>query len=92
MHLRIAHLYADIMNIYGDWGNIASLMYRSKMRNIQVDVIPISIGDELKSNYFDLYFFGGGQDAGQELVASDLKRVTPTLKEEVESGAANSLY
>lgn len=88
MHLRIAHLYADLMNIYGDWGNVATMMYRSQQRGITPEVTPVSLGDELRPGQFDFYFFGGGQDIGQELVAPDLLRITPVLKEEIESGAA----
>ncbi len=88
MHIRIAHLYPDLMNIYGDWGNIASLVYRAKQRGITPEVIPLSLGDNLRLGQFDFYFFGGGQDIGQELVAPDLLRIAPQLKEEVESGAA----
>ena len=88
MHLRIAHLYADLMNIYGDWGNVAAMMYRAQQRGITPEVTPISLGDELRPGQFDFYFFGGGQDIGQELVAPDLLRITPVLKDEIESGAA----
>lgn len=88
LRLRIAHLYADLMNIYGDWGNIAALSYRARQRGIEVTVTPLSLGDELRAGHYDFYFFGGGQDIGQELVAPDLLRIAPVLKEEVESGAA----
>lgn len=88
MHLRIAHLYADLMNIYGDWGNVAAMVYRAKQRGITPEITPISIGDNLRPGQFDFYFFGGGQDTGQELVAPDLLRIAPALKEEVNSGAA----
>jgi lipid II isoglutaminyl synthase (glutamine-hydrolysing) len=88
MRLRIAHLYADLMNIYGDWGNIVAISYRAKQRGIAVEVSPVSLGDELMAEQYDLYFFGGGQDVGQEIVAPDLMRIAPILKEEVETGAA----
>lgn len=70
--LRIAHLYADLMNIYGDLGNIIALSRRSQWRGIDVSVTQVSIGDTIDPNYYDLYFFGGGQDWQQTVVAKDL--------------------
>jgi CobQ-like glutamine amidotransferase family enzyme len=88
MTLRIAHLYGDLMNIYGDWGNILTLIYRAKQRQIAVEVQTVSVGYELKPGSFDLYFFGGGQDAGQEIVAPDLQRIAQTLKNDIDDGVA----
>ncbi len=86
--LRIAHLYADLMNIYGDWGNIASLVYRATRRGFEVKVDAVSIGDDLKSNTYNFYFFGGGQDAGQMAVAHDLPRLASIIKDDIDNGAA----
>src|SRR5205814_8429216 len=36
--LRIAHLYADEMNIYGDRGNILTLVKRAEWRGIPVSL------------------------------------------------------
>ena len=88
MKLRIAHLYADLMNIYGDWGNISSLTYRSQQRGIDVSIEAIELGQTIKPEQFDLFFIGGGQDAGQELVAEDLRSKSEIMKSEVDSGAA----
>ena len=88
MELKIAHLYGDIMNVYGDSGNIATLLYRARARQIAVSVTVLSVGDALAAEEYDLYFFGGGQDAGQEIVAADLARITPVLRAEVERGCA----
>src|SRR5438093_129474 len=42
--LRIAHLYADEMNIYGDRGNILTLQKRAEWRGIPVEVRAIGRG------------------------------------------------
>ena len=78
------------MNIYGDTGNIIALKKRAKWRGIEVEVKNISIGDRIPTLHvgtrIDLYFFGGGQDQSQELVAKDLQKKATVLKEEVERG------
>lgn len=72
MEVRIAHLYADLMNIYGDRGNIMVLSRRAQWRDIAVTVTPIGLGDTLDWRQFDLIFVGGGQDRQQALMARDL--------------------
>lgn len=77
MKIIIAHLYPEEMNIYGDRGNIYSLVYRLKQRHISVLVKSVGINDPLPPGSFDLLFGGGGQDSQQQLIAKDLlKRKT----------------
>lgn len=73
MDLRICHLYGDVMCIYGDRGNILTLTRRAEWRGIEVSVDTVSAGDRLDADRYDLYFFGGGQDAQQDIVAADLQ-------------------
>lgn len=72
MKLTIGYLYPDLMNIYGDTGNIIALKKRAEWRGVKVVIKVFSIGNTLKSGQADLYFFGGGQDQQQEAVAKDL--------------------
>src|ERR671936_2588826 len=69
--LRIAHLYADEMNIYGDRGNILTLRRRAEWRGIAVEVRAIGRGPAPDLSDIDLIFWGGGQDRDQELVFKD---------------------
>lgn len=86
MKLTIGYLYGDLMNIYGDTGNIIALQKRAQWRGIDVEVKQISIGDQLKTGEVDLYFFGGGQDENQKEVASDLKLKAKNLKQDIKTG------
>lgn len=72
MKLVIGYLYGDLMNIYGDTGNIITLKKRAEWRGIDVVIKMFSIGNSLKQSQADIFFFGGGQDQQQELVARDL--------------------
>lgn len=81
MKLIIAHLYPEELNIYGDRGNIFSLVYRLKQRGIETVIKNIGINDPLPQGGFDLLFSGGGQDLQQQLIAPDLfKRRQVLLK------------
>jgi lipid II isoglutaminyl synthase (glutamine-hydrolysing) len=69
--LRIAHLYAEEMNIYGDRGNILTLQKRAQWRGIPVEIRAIGRGPVPDLSDIDLIFWGGGQDRDQELVFQD---------------------
>jgi len=89
MELRIGYLYSDLMNIYGDRGNVITLIERCHWRGIDTKVTEISIGDDLDPSAHDLYFFGGGQDREQIAVAADLQQEKgEVLRQAVENGAA----
>ena len=70
--LKICHLYPDILNLYGDRGNIICMQKRMEWRGIQTEVTGISVGDKLNVNDYDLFFIGGGQDFEQEVLLKDL--------------------
>ncbi len=70
-NLTLAHLYPEQMNIYGDRGNILTLQQRCRWRGIDLRVDAIKPGMKVDWTAYDLLFFGGGQDSGQALIASD---------------------
>src|SRR4028118_193922 len=70
--LTIHHLYADMMNLYGDRGNVISIRKRCEWRGIPVDVVDVGIGERVRPTGCDLFLFGGGQDREQALLADDL--------------------
>ncbi|MDD3225293.1 MAG: type 1 glutamine amidotransferase [Clostridium sp.] len=72
MELNICHLYPDLLNVYGDVGNILILKYRAEKRNIKVNVFNISLDDNFDADKYDIVFFGGGQDYEQSIVSNDL--------------------
>jgi CobQ-like glutamine amidotransferase family enzyme len=86
--LRIAHLYADEMNIYGDRGNILTLMKRAEWRGIPVSVEAIGRGPAPDLSGIDLIFWGGGQDRDQELVFKDAaEHKVDAIRRAIDGGA-----
>lgn len=72
MEINICHLYPDLLNVYGDIGNILILKHRAEKRGINVIIRNVSIGDAFNPEDFDIVFFGGGQDYEQSIVSKDL--------------------
>ncbi len=73
MQLRICHLYPDLLNLYGDRGNLMTLVTRARWRGIDVRVEERRLGEPLDPGRHDLYFIGGGEDRQQRLAATDLR-------------------
>ena len=86
MNLTIGYLYGDLMNTYGDDGNIIALKKRAEWRGIKVKVLNISNDKRLTAGEVDIFFFGGGQDQAQTLVCRFLKKNAKVIKDEVEKG------
>ena len=72
MELKICHLYPDILNLYGDRGNVICMEHRLRWRDIDVVTTGVSIGEPLHAADYDLFFIGGGQDFEQEVLLGDL--------------------
>lgn len=70
--INICHLYPDLLNLYGDKGNIIALASRCRWRGIQVNVHSVSLGDPFVPENYDIVFLGGGQDYEQEIIQGDL--------------------
>lgn len=87
MELKICHLYPDILNLYGDRGNIITMRRRLADRGIAATVDECSIGEALDASQYDIFFIGGGQDFEQEILLRDLaagkaKEIIAAVEEE----------
>ena len=74
MDLKICHLYADVLNLYGDVGNIRCLTQRLRWRGLGAEVTKMPIGAAESLAGYDLIFIGGGQDFEQQVLLDDLHR------------------
>ena len=71
--VRICHLYPDLLNLYGDRGNMICLQQRLAWRGIPVEVQEVPVGAKADLTQCDLVFIGGGQDFEQEVLLPDLQ-------------------
>lgn len=86
MKLNIFHLYPDLLDLYGDRGNILALAARCRWRDIEPAVRQASLGEELNFGEMDILFLGGGSDREQGLLIQDLRRWEEDLREAIENG------
>lgn len=74
MELKICHLYPDVLNLYGDGGNILCMKRRLLWRGLGAEVTKLPIGASGSLASYDLVFIGGGQDFEQQVLLEDLHR------------------
>ena len=87
MELTICHLYPDLLNVYGDVGNVLIFKHRASLRGIDVNIVNSSLNDTLDKDNIDIIFFGGGQDYEQSIVSNDLNTIKKDdIKEYIEDG------
>jgi len=84
MKLRICHLYGNLMNTYGDNGNLLMLQHRAKKLGYEVETTLISLEEDFNAEDFDIVMFGGGQDFEQTVVAKDLQNKKEALIQYIE--------
>ena len=87
----IGWLYADLMNIYGDRGNIVTLLKRAEWRGLDSRVVELGRGPSKNMQDVDVFFFGGGQDREQALIYDDLKEFKQERLQEAEAAGAQIL-
>lgn len=85
MKLTIGHLYPDLLNLYGDRGNIQCFRKRLEWRGMEAEVIPFLSGDSIDFSRLDIVLLGGGSDREQELVCSHLKAIQKDFQDYVEN-------
>lgn len=84
--IRICHLYGDLLNTYGDNGNLLILQWRAKEHGYAVETTLVSLDDPFDPTAYDIVFFGGGQDFEQSVVATDIPHKKEGLKAYIEDG------
>ena len=85
--IKILHMYGDMLDLYGDSGNMEILSYRCRMRDIPCTIDSYSLGAEMPDfSSYDLIYIGGGADLEQQHISADLLRCKDGIKAAYGSG------
>ena len=87
MNLKICWMYHDLMDLYGDKGNIQVLKIRAQKRNIECIVDTCSLKEEKDLSAYDLLFIGGGADKEQSLLVEDLLSRKENIQKAMDEGS-----
>jgi CobQ-like glutamine amidotransferase family enzyme len=85
--ITIVPVYPTLLSIYADRGNVRVLEQRCAWRGLEHRVEPLALGADLDPRRADVILLGGGQDRDQVLVAQELIRQAPRLREALADGA-----
>lgn len=88
MKITIGHLYPDLLNLYGDRGNIQCMKKRCEWRGIGAEVREFRITDQVDFSALDLVLLGGGSDREQMLVCEKLQTIRDSFHAYVEDGGS----
>ena len=89
MDIKIMHLFPDLLNLYGDKGNIECMRKRLNWRGIDCEVAPFTTEDSgFDLSDVDIVFLGGGSDREQKIVCRSLLEHKAELKDFVENGGS----
>ena len=85
--LKLLHMYPNILDLYGDNGNVEILKYRCQMRNINLEIQHHNTGENVKNfSDYDIIYLGGGADHEQLILANDLNRNKDLLQKAYDNG------
>lgn len=82
---RLAWLYPDLLELYGDSGNMALLRHRCTELGVDLAIERHSVGDRVDLPAYDMVFLGGGSDREQQIFYADLISRTHAFTEAIES-------
>ena len=83
--IKVLHLYARDMNIYGDRGNVLTLLRRIQWHGYMPQLLEYNPGDKFPTDV-DIIVGGGGQDSGQSRIQDDLSAIGPDLRKLADDG------
>ena len=80
------HLYHDLMNLYGESGNVRALARHLSDQGFQVVVDRKSVGDEIDFSQYGFVDIGSGTERNQKVALHDLMRYRDVLEERINQG------
>lgn len=85
MTIKLLHLYYDIMNLYGEYGNITILEKHIRDQGYEVLVERKTIGDSIDLKEYDFIYIGAGTERNEDAVLDDMMKYKDELKDIIEN-------
>lgn len=80
MKIKIAHLYYDLMNLYGEQGNILALKEAFNKQNIDTEIDTLTIKDDIDFKKYDIFYIGSGSKESLLITLEDIKKYQKDIK------------
>lgn len=86
MEVKILHIFDDVMNLYGEYANIAVLERYLTDLGHTVKVEKLGLYEQKDISNYDFYYMGSGTESKQKLALAQLKKYETALKHACETG------
>ncbi len=86
MKIKIAHLYYDLMNLYGENGNVRALDASIRKQGIDVKIDYLTIDDKIDFKKYDIFYIGSGSERNQLIVLEDILKYKSDIDKAIKSG------
>ena len=77
--IKVLHLYYDLLNLYGEQGNILALKRAFKNQNVEIEVDYLSVQDKIDFKKYDLVYLGSGSTENLLIALEDIKKYKKEL-------------
>ena len=84
--MKILHWYHDLMNLYGDYGNLEVLKKHLEDQGMDVFIEKKTLGEDLDLSSYDMIYIGSGTERKQELARKDILSHREELQAYIEKG------
>lgn len=85
MKIVIAHLYYDLLNLYGESGNVKALIKYFENQNIEIELKELSLSDEFDFSEYDLVYIGMGTENNQLYALEHLLKYKKDIKQYIQN-------
>ena len=87
MKIVITHLFPDVLNLYGENGNVTALKHALESQNVETEVKSFTYGDSAETlSEADMIYVGSGTEAAFKKAAAYLYDYRDTVKTLIEEG------
>lgn len=82
--MKIAYLYYDFLNLYGESGNIKIISNILKYNKVKHEILYLSLDDELEFDKYDLVYIGSGTEDNLLISLKHLSKYKNDIKKYIE--------
>lgn len=82
--MKIAYLYYDFLNLYGESGNIKIISDILKYNKIKHEILYLSLDDKLEFDKYDLVYIGSGTEDNLLIALKHLDKYKDEIKKYIE--------
>jgi len=83
--IKVAHLYYDLLNLYGEQGNVLAIKKFFQNQNIEIEIDYFTINDKIDFKQYDLIYLGSGSDENLFIALEDIKKYKKEIKKYIEN-------